>query len=91
MKAKTILAALALSLATAGSAPAHEQQAVVGGQRVQPTPDMIQKLKRDHAAENQRKAGTRNTGKPAPSPAQPDKEKGRNGVEKNEGLPKQDQ
>lgn len=32
---------------------AHEQQAVVGGQRVQPTPKMIDELKKKHAKEQQ--------------------------------------
>ncbi|MGE5517132.1 MAG: hypothetical protein ACM31D_15105 [Bacteroidota bacterium] len=89
MKAMTTLAAaLALTIA-AHSAPAHEQQAVVDGRRVQPTPDTIRKLKREHTSENEQKAGRRETGKPTPSQARPDREKGRNGVGRDEGFPKQ--
>lgn len=91
MRTITILAAaLALGAAATHPASAHEQQAVIDGQRVQPTPDMIRKLKREHATENERKTDRRNAGPHTQSHPRVNREKGRSGVEKDEGLPKQD-
>lgn len=53
------------------SAEAHEQQAVVGGQHVQPTPKMIEELKKEHGRERQAKPApqqsTGNRGRPSDS------------------------
>lgn len=92
MKIITLCAAsLALSVTIICSASAHEQRAVVDGKRVQPTPEMIQKLKREHPAENKRKAYRPDAESSPPSHAQPDRKKGNSGVGKDEGLQKQNQ
>lgn len=81
----TILVTL-LVAALPSPADAHEQQSVVDGRRVQPTPEMIRKLQGEHARERNPA-----TAPPPSTHAKPKKEKGRNGEKKDEGLAQQNQ
>ncbi len=73
---------------------AHEQQAVVEGQRVQPTPKMIEELKKEHAKEQQarslRHRETERTRPPqSPGGIKKDKEKDREGQD--EGITRENE
>lgn len=90
MKFIRVLTVATAVLLPVASSEAHEQQAVVGGQHVQPTPKMIEELKKEHARERRAKAApqqsTGNTGRPSDSRMAGKDSKERTGKSHDEGI-----